>query len=36
MVDAGVLAVALADDGQYGDGVRARLRGERLAAPEPA
>jgi predicted nucleic acid-binding protein len=34
VVDAGVLVVALADDGPDGDRVRARLRGERLAAPE--
>lgn len=34
VVDASVLAVALADDGQDGDGSRLRLRGERLAAPE--
>jgi len=34
VVDASVLAVALADDGQDGDHARARLRGERLAAPE--
>lgn len=33
-VDASVLAVALADDGQDGDHARARLRGERLTAPE--
>lgn len=33
MVDAGVLAVALTDDGQDGDLVRQRLRGCRLAAP---
>ena len=33
-VDASVLAVALADDGQDGDQARARLRGERLTAPE--
>ena len=29
-----VLAVALADDGHDGDHARARLRGERLTAPE--
>jgi predicted nucleic acid-binding protein len=34
VVDASVLAVALADDGQDGDHARARLRGERLTAPE--
>lgn len=34
VVDAGILLVALADDGQSGDIVRSRLRGERLAAPE--
>jgi len=34
VVDASVLAVALADDGRDGDTARARLRGERLAAPE--
>lgn len=34
VVDASVLAVALADDGPDGDAVRARLRGETLAAPE--
>jgi predicted nucleic acid-binding protein len=34
VVDASVLAVALADDGQDGDRARARLRGERLTAPE--
>ena len=33
-VDASVLAVALADDGYDGDQARARLRGERLTAPE--
>jgi predicted nucleic acid-binding protein len=33
-VDASVLAVALADDDQDGDHARARLRGERLTAPE--
>jgi predicted nucleic acid-binding protein len=33
-VDASVLAVALADDGRDGDHARARLRGERLTAPE--
>ena len=33
VVDASVLAVALADDGQDGDLVRARLRGEELTAP---
>ena len=34
VVDASVLVVALADDGTDGDRVRARLRGEELAAPE--
>jgi predicted nucleic acid-binding protein len=34
VVDASVLAPALADDGEDGDQVRGRLRGERLAAPE--
>lgn len=34
VVDASVLAVALADDGKDGDKARARLRGEQLAAPE--
>ena len=34
VVDATVLAVALADDGTDGDVARARLRGEDLAAPE--
>lgn len=34
VVDASVVAVALADDGSDGDHIRARLRGERLAAPE--
>jgi predicted nucleic acid-binding protein len=34
VVDASVLVVALADDGVDGDGARARLRGEELAAPE--
>ena len=34
VVDASVLAVALADDGHDGDHARARLRGERLTAPE--
>lgn len=33
VVDASVLAVALADDGGAGDRARARLRRERLAAP---
>ena len=33
-VDASVVAVALADDGPDGDQARARLRGERLTAPE--
>lgn len=33
VVDASVLAPALADDGVDGDRVRERLRGERLAAP---
>lgn len=33
VVDASVLAVALADDGPDGDAARARLRGETLAAP---
>jgi predicted nucleic acid-binding protein len=34
VVDASVLAVALADDGADGDVARTRLRGEELAAPE--
>ena len=34
VVDASVLVTALADDGANGDGARARLRGERLTAPE--
>ena len=34
VIDATVLVVALADDGPDGDGVRQRLRGEHLAAPE--
>jgi predicted nucleic acid-binding protein len=34
VVDASVLAVALADDGTDGDAARTRLRGEELAAPE--
>ena len=33
VIDASVLAVALLDDGQDGDTVRGRLRGEQLAAP---
>lgn len=34
VVDASVVAVALADDGHDGDNARNRLRGERLTAPE--
>ena len=34
VVDASVLATALADDAGDGDRARARLRGEQLAAPE--
>jgi predicted nucleic acid-binding protein len=34
VVDASVIAVALADDGKDGDTARARLRNEHLAAPE--
>lgn len=34
VTDAGVLVVALADDGRDGDAVRARLRGELLSTPE--
>jgi predicted nucleic acid-binding protein len=33
VVDASIVVTALADDGPDGDRVRARLRGERLAAP---
>ncbi|MFN0091751.1 MAG: type II toxin-antitoxin system VapC family toxin [Acidimicrobiales bacterium] len=33
VVDASVIVTALADDGDDGDRVRSRLRGERLAAP---
>lgn len=33
VVDASVLAVALLDDGQDGDHLRGRLRGEELTAP---
>lgn len=33
VVDASVIVTGLADDGADGDRVRARLRGERLAAP---
>lgn len=33
VVDAGVVVTALADDGEDGDRVRERLRGERLVAP---
>lgn len=33
VVDASVLVAALADDGDDGDGARARLRGERSVAP---
>jgi len=36
VVDASVLAVALADDGKDGDQARARLRGEHLVMPELA
>jgi predicted nucleic acid-binding protein len=34
VVDASILATALGDDGPDGDHARARLRGERLSAPE--
>jgi predicted nucleic acid-binding protein len=34
VVDASVLVTALGDDGADGDTARARLRGERLAAPD--
>jgi predicted nucleic acid-binding protein len=34
VVDASVLATGLGDDGPDGDQARARLRGERLTAPE--
>jgi predicted nucleic acid-binding protein len=34
VIDASIVAPALADDGDDGDRVRQRLRGERLAAPE--
>ena len=33
VVDASVVVTALADDGQDGDRIRRRLRGERLVAP---
>ena len=33
VVDASVIVTGLADDGEDGDRVRARLRGERLVAP---
>ena len=33
VVDASVVVTALADDGEDGDQVRARLRGERILAP---
>jgi predicted nucleic acid-binding protein len=33
VVDASIIVTGLADDGPDGDRVRARLRGERLAAP---
>jgi predicted nucleic acid-binding protein len=36
VADASVLATALGDDGADGDRARARLRGERLSAPELA
>ena len=34
VVDASIIVTALADDGEEGDRVRRRLRGERLAAPQ--
>ena len=34
VIDASVIAPALADDGDHGDRARARLRGERLLAPD--
>ncbi|MBA2716259.1 MAG: type II toxin-antitoxin system VapC family toxin [Propionibacteriales bacterium] len=34
VVDASVVATALADDGPHGDAARTRLRGELLVAPE--
>jgi hypothetical protein len=34
VIDASVLATALGDDSQDGDGARERIRGEELAAPE--
>jgi predicted nucleic acid-binding protein len=34
VVDAGIIAVALADDGSDGDNARHRLRGEVLTAPD--
>ena len=34
VIDASVVVTGLADDGPDGDRVRARLRGERLAAPQ--
>ena len=33
VVDASIIVTALADDGPDGDRLRARLRGEQLAAP---
>ena len=34
VIDAGVAVTSVAEDGSYGDAARARLRGERLTAPE--
>jgi predicted nucleic acid-binding protein len=34
VIDAGVVITSIAEDGHHGDMARARLRGERLAAPD--